>query len=43
MEVFDPICDFEAMKAIVGDKRYTALQTLGERKQVFNEVNMPFQ
>ncbi|KAK9748413.1 hypothetical protein RND81_02G055300 [Saponaria officinalis] len=27
----------QAMKAIVNDKRYSALKTLGERKQAFNE------
>lgn len=26
------------MKAIINDKRYGALKTLGERKQAFNEV-----
>lgn len=31
---------YQAMKAIINDKRYGALKTLGERKQAFNEVSI---
>lgn len=30
----------QAMRVIINDKRYGALKTLGERKQVFNEVGI---
>lgn len=30
------------MRVIINDKRYGALKTLGERKQVFNEVSSLF-
>lgn len=35
----DILLKYQAMRVIINDRRYGALKTLGERKQVFNEVN----
>jgi hypothetical protein len=33
---------FQDMRVIINDKRYSALKTLGEKKQAFNEVCLCF-
>lgn len=36
----DMNCICQAMRAIINDRRYGALKSLGERKQAFNEVSL---